>query len=1037
MLSRRSLAVIVAFGMALSGLIGRIAAAESQQDAASKAAPSAAESPATECRWASTPIVLDGKSDEAAWKHAQAITTFVRPWLKEKQKPLRGTTVAKLLWDREYLYFFADMRDPDLFADVMKHDGALWTNDAFELFFLPDAAKPGYYEFEVNAANAVLDAFYPKRDLDHLVQLFGRGEFRVESKVALRGTLNERSDADQGWSVEGRIPWIDFLRTGGRPEPGEQWRFSLCRCNHDKDQPFELTTTARHNVRKLSAFFHQFEDFTPLKFIGPGDMPGIVHGLTKRVPLTTSTVVGSPDPPLPYRTKRLYPRYSPKNPILAKPIPGTDQLLVVSEGDAPSQTIISRIKDDPAITTADAVKMHTTPAQGLAYDVCFHPKFTQNHYLYVGWTGKHKGRRKEKMARVTRYTMKTQPALTIDDSSAKTIIEWEAGGHNGLAVCFGLDGMMFVTSGDGTSDSDSDEMGQTTDTLLSKVLRLDVDHPAPGKTYSIPPDNPFVNDKRFAPETYAYGLRNPWRITTDQKTGRVWVGQNGQDLWEMAHLLEKGANYGWGVYEGSHPFYLQRKLGPTPHVKPTIEHSHAEFRSLTGGCVVYSKQLPELDGTYLYGDYSTGRIWGMKHDGTKVLSHRELAWPALHLTNFAQNHRGELLICDYNPTGGFYTLERTPPQTQENPFPRKLSESGLFDSVPEHRMKPGVVPYSINAPFWSDGMHKERFIAVPGTETIAMTKTRGWNFPDKSVIVKSFALEREAGNPATRKWIETRFFTKQNGEWAGYSYRWNEAGSDADLVPAGGRDESLVVKSAQGDRAQVWHYPSRAECLGCHSRAANFVLGLSSLQMNKDHDYDSCTENQLEALEHAGILQGYDWTAEAVEQLTARAAGLTGQQRDDYVKLNGQQQNQRQPPRSNLLAVNSASISRLVNPYDLKQDLNKRAKSWLHANCSTCHVEAGGGNSQMELDFATPLALMKIVDVKPVHTTMGIPDARLIAPGDPERSILLKRISIRGLNQMPQISTNRVDEAGVAMMREWIQSLGKKSVGLSPPLLGK
>src|SRR5262249_11711185 len=115
---------------------------------------------AYECRWTDTPIVIDGKDDDPAWKHAQVIDNFGQPWEGDKAPKLRGKTRAKLLWDRDYLYFFADMEDQDLFADVTEHDGAIWTNDAFELFFRPGPDKPGYFEFEVNAANAVFDAFF-------------------------------------------------------------------------------------------------------------------------------------------------------------------------------------------------------------------------------------------------------------------------------------------------------------------------------------------------------------------------------------------------------------------------------------------------------------------------------------------------------------------------------------------------------------------------------------------------------------------------------------------------------------------------------------------------------------------------------------------------------------------------------------------------------------------------------------------------------------------------------------------------------------
>ena len=980
-----------------------------------------------ECRWADTPIVIDGSDDDPAWKNAQVIESFGQTWLGDKAPPLRGKTRAKLLWDRDYIYFYADMEDADLFADVTQHDGPIWENDAFELFFQPAADKPGYFEFEVNAANAVLDAFYPKRDIPNAMKHILAGEFRMETKVRLRGTLNKRDDVDKGWSVEGRIPWADFLRAGGRPEPGEQWGFTLCRCNYDKDKPLELTATAPFKERKSGEFFHQIEDYPPLKFVGPDSITARSHGLTQRVPVITSTVVGSPEPPPPYRAKRLYPNYAPTYPILAKAIPGTDQLIVISEDRPWGKTVISRVKDDPAVRTADAVKLLETPGVGTAYDVCFHPKFAENHYLYVGWNGAFEGKKKKKACRITRYTVTAGPPLTIDVATAKTILEWESDGHNGAAVCFGTDGMMYVTSGDGTSDSDADEMGQRPDTLLSKVLRIDVDHPAVGKPYSVPKDNPFVDDQRFVPETWAYGLRNPWRIAADAKTGHVWVGNNGQDLWEQAFFVRKGDNYGWSVTEGGHPFYPLRKTGPTPIVKPTIEHHHAEFRSLTGGIVLYGTQLPELEGAYLYGDYSTGRIWAMKHDGTKPVWHKELATPRIQITGFGQNTRGELIVSDHSPTGGLYTLEPTPKASPVANFPRTLGASGLFDAVGEHRMKPGLIPYTINAPFWSDGMHKERFIALPGDATIDYTKTRGWGFPDKTVIVKSFALEREEGNPASRAWVETRFLTKQEGEWYGYSYMWNVTGTDGDLVASGGADKTFAVKTPTGVREQVWHYPSRTECMVCHSRAANFVLGLSSLQMNKSQEYGGCTDNQLRAFEYLGLLKGFDWAAQARDDLADRAAAkkLNAADAEEYAKVNGQQTGQREPKATTLLPAGLDRLPRLANPYDPKEDLTKRAKSWLHTNCAACHVEAGGGNAQMELEFNTALDKMRLLDVKPIHTGMGLPDPRLIAPGSPDRSVLLTRAAARGPNQMPPLSSNRPDEAGLALLREWVKSLKK------------
>ena len=482
---------------------------------------------------------------------------------------------------------------------------------------------------------------------------------------------------------------------------------------------------------------------------------------------------------------------------------------------------------------------------------------------------------------------------------------------------------MFVTSGDGTSDSDGNLMGQRTDSLLAKVLRIDVDKPESGKSYSVPKDNPFVGAKDFVPETWAYGLRAPWRISHDAESGQLWVCQNGQDLWEQAFLVKGGENFGWSVMEGSHPFYLERKAGPTPFLPPTVEHSHAEFRSLTGGIVSYSDKLPDLKGAYIYGDYSTGRVWGAKHDGTKLIWNKELAITSMKITCFATNGKGDLIICDHakNGDGGFYTLVPMPKDDRPNTFPRKLSDSGLFESVKDHKMTPGVVPYSINTPFWSDGMHKERFIAVPGEEKITFGRGRSWNFPDKTVLVKSFAVELEEGNAASQKWIETRFLTKQGDEWYGYLYKWNDAGTDADLHPSGASDQEFSIRTANGIRKQTWHYPSRAECMACHSRAGNFVLGLSEAQMNKDHDYGGCVENQIRVLDRIGLLKGVNWDLAAKE-----AAGETP-------KVNGPQANQRAVTADRVEGLPHA-FRKFVNPYDPKEDLNARDRKSTRLNSS-------------------------------------------------------------------------------------------------------
>ena len=692
-------------------------------------------------------------------------------------------------------------------------------------------------------------------------------------------------------------------------------------------------------------------------------------------------MIGSPDPPLPYTVEKTFTNTSLRAPIFIASEPDTDSIFVVQQGgekERPSK--ILRLRDDPK---TDQVETFLEVSNRLVYSVAFHPGYRTNGFLFVFSNGTTS--ESERTNRISRFTVARRAPFACERSSERIMLEWHSQGHDGGGLVFGHDGMLYISTGDGTSDSDGWNSGQDLSELLGGVLRIDVDHTDGTRAYSVPRDNPFVGMTNARPENWAYGLRNPWRMCIDKKTGQIWVGNNGQDLWETAHLIRRGENYGWSVYEGSHPFYLNRKLGPTPAVAPTVEHHHSEARSLTGGAVYYGDVFPELNGVYVYGDYSTGTIWGTRHDGTRVTLQKELARTQLQITAFAVDQRGELLITDH--AGAIYRLVRFRLQRPAPKFPMRLSETGLFISTREHRVQPALIPYTVNAPGWADGAFVERFMALPEDSHIP-------NFTNGAVLMQTLSLEGEAGQragrsgPASRLRIETRLLTLQNGQWAGYSYRWNNSQSDATLVGAEGEEKEFVLSEVKpassppsnrdGARRQVWRFPSRAECMTCHSRAANFVLGITEPQLNGAHDYGGIRDNQLRTLRHIGVFTG---------------------------------------------SLPKPADRRLVDPYDPGQSLDARGRSYLHANCSVCHVEAGGGNSKMELGFTTAPERMNVVGARPQHDTLGIDNAMLIFPGDPGRSILYQRISRRGRGQMPPLVTSMVDVRAVALFRDWIREM--------------
>jgi hypothetical protein len=218
-----------------------------------------------ECRRATGRIKLDGYINEVAWDKTDELKNFAVFW--QNRKPKTATT-ARLLWDNEYLYFAAEMEDHDLYALVTERNGMTWYDDVFELFFKPDPEKLAYYEFQVNAANTHLELFLPSRGAGGYNRFAPLTDLGMESVVRLQGTLNKWEDKDTGWTVEGRIPWTAFKATGGRPKPGDKWRFALCRYDYSATLEYpELSSTAPLKEGN----FHRYEDYGELTFVGLGE----------------------------------------------------------------------------------------------------------------------------------------------------------------------------------------------------------------------------------------------------------------------------------------------------------------------------------------------------------------------------------------------------------------------------------------------------------------------------------------------------------------------------------------------------------------------------------------------------------------------------------------------------------------------------------------------------------------------------------------------------------------------------------------------
>lgn len=295
--------------------------------------------------------------------------------------------------------------------------------------------------------------------------------------------------------------------------------------------------------------------------------------------------------------------------------------------------------------------------QGLL-GLAFHPEYKQNGEFFVFYS-----LREPKLTSVlSRFRVGKDDPDKADPDSEEVLLQFPRPfwNHDGGTICFGPDGFLYVAIGDGGAANDPYKNGQNLKTILGKILRIDVNRRDNGKKYGIPRDNPFVGKKNAAPETWAYGLRNPWRMAFDRKTGQLWAGDVGQNLYEEIDIIVKGGNYGWSVREGLHPFGVDG-VGPGKNlIEPIWEYHHDIGRSITGGVVYRGKKSPELDGHYLYGDYITGRLWALKYDDAKkrVVANRPLGQTKESIFSFAEDEAGEVyFLAPSNSGRGIYRFQ--------------------------------------------------------------------------------------------------------------------------------------------------------------------------------------------------------------------------------------------------------------------------------------------------------------------------------------------------------------------------------------------
>ena len=365
----------------------------------------------------------------------------------------------------------------------------------------------------------------------------------------------------------------------------------------------------------------------------------------------TSPVPDPPRRPIPrIRVSRLFPSLQLRRPVQALQAPGDARSLYVLEQ---AGRIVRLDLQDASVTEAPTwmdirEQVHDRGNEEGLLSMAFHPKFAENgqFFLYYSATSP---RRSE----LTRFTV-DRASGKPDIRSAKVLLEIPQpySNHNGGTVLFGPDGMLYLSIGDGGAANDPHNHSQNPATLLGTVIRIDVDRAVDGKPYAIPADNPFVGNAKAAPEVWAYGLRNVWRMSFDRATGKLYGGDVGQNAWEEIDIIQRGGNYGWNVREGRHAFAPARSGAfGTDYIEPIAEYGHGDGVSVTGGFVYRGTRFPTLSGVYLYADYAFGTIWGLRC-GEAGCGDPTVVWKrgaaAQMWSSFGELHDGELVLCAFD-----------------------------------------------------------------------------------------------------------------------------------------------------------------------------------------------------------------------------------------------------------------------------------------------------------------------------------------------------------------------------------------------------
>jgi len=731
------------------------------------------------------------------------------------------------------------------------------------------------------------------------------------------------------------------------------------------------------------------------------------------------------------------PNLTLKSPLRMVRMPNAEDYLVLSKAGLVYRVSVA---DEQKSIALDISHLTFKKGDSGSTGMALHPKFGDSNFpdkqeVYIFYKSKPDPEKWSSLGYNRLSKFKWSETLgKFDEESEEILIqqfdrhEW----HDGGGLFFDDKGFLFLSLGDEGADEFQSDSNQKIDGgLFSGVLRIDIDNdmsrshpirrqptgndsppegwwPTYTQGYSIPNDNPWLDESGgVLEEYYALGTRSPYSMHYDKEKDEIWLADVGSSVREEINIVEAGDNLQWPYMEGYELSEVHSKpanlIGNEKEVY--FEYDRSIGSCIIGGGIYRGSLFSGLNGKYLFADYTGDKIAALTRNGSNNSPTHEVLLSDISGIPVGMMEETRISGLHIADDGNIYVMIYGANYAEESKIlqlksknevpdpPSKLSDIGVFEDLVSLRVRNGIIPYNVNAPLWSDGALKKRWMMIPNdgifdepSEKIIFNKEADWTFPEGTVFIKHFELPLSNEEDAEISRLETRFFViGKDGRGYGLSYKWNDEGTEAFLLSGGETKSFDIYEDGQYAYTQSWEYPSRDQCLSCHNENAKYVLGVKTHQLNSLLEYEHSNEkiNQLDYLNSHKIF--------------STDIGYTGFMLQSYHIENE------------------------------KTDLEDRIASYLDANCSSCHREGGIPDLNLDFRYNSSQNLKRFVDW-PTESHASTSGRPIVTKGDHENSEIWVRDASELSNQMPPLGRTFVDQIYVDSLAKWIDNIREEEI---------